>query len=253
MSQLLESGLGGDISSHLAAAHAHVVRHVSALHAHLAHGDISSASPTAVADDAATGIAEDLAEELADAALGAAFGAAGDANFTVECDAPSGGGGGGGGAATPMALLLSLILLRLLLHSLVPSSPAWLSLLHRRRAHFEEHGFRPSQLHAASDASRRALAHAPLPGLRAALHALACAPCDALWRRKWDAAPAVPEWRATGRTDAEERLAAEKDAEAFGGGGAFAREQAPQGKWDRLMQRLVMMVGTIGVMSTELL
>ena len=259
MSQLLASGLGGDISSHLAAVHAHVVQRVGSIHAHLSSsgggGGVGSGSYNSTAGALAS---EGLASEALGAAIDAAADVIGNATAAAtaaapECDAPAADGVGGGGAATPMALLLSLILLRLTLHVVVPSSPRWLVLLHRRRAHFEEHGFQPAKLHAAADAARKAHAHATWANLRGALHAVACAPCDALWRRRWGAAPAVPEWRATGRTDAEERLAAAHDAEAFAGGGAFQRDQQPQGKWDRIMQRLVMIVGTIGVMSTELL
>merc|ERR1740130_1762612 len=57
--------------------------------------------------------------------------------------------------AMPMALLLFFLLLRGLIGHLVPATPRWLALLHRRRAHFEEHGFNADKLQAAVEAERR--------------------------------------------------------------------------------------------------
>ena len=148
----------------------------------------------------------------------------------------------------PMALLLFFILLRALVSSLVPATPRWLALLHRRRAHFEEHGFNADKLQAAVEAERRGHGRVLLE----LLYSLVCAGPVALWRRR-GCRPTVPEWHATGRTEEDERAEAVLDTLAFEGRGADDEVAKPQGWRERMQQKLFAAFATIGLLSTELL
>ena len=154
--------------------------------------------------------------------------------------------------AMPMALLLFFLLLRGLVGHLVPATPRWLALLHRRRAHFEEQGFDSAKLQAAVREGHQATRGGGGRALLELLYALLCAGPAALWRRR-GGLPAVPEWHATGRTEEDERAEAALDTEAFEGRGADDDVALPQGWWERLQQKLFAAFATIGLLSTELL
>ena len=151
----------------------------------------------------------------------------------------------------PMALLLALILLRALVSSIVPSTPRWLALLHRRRAHFEaQHSFDAAKLAAAAQRGDAQRSHARM--ILDAVAAAACAVPTALWERR-GRKPEVPSWRATGRTEADEREAAASDAEAFARSGADAEAAAPQGGCRMVMHRLGVVLGMVGLVLAELI
>ena len=154
--------------------------------------------------------------------------------------------------AMPMALLLFFLLLRGLIGHLVPATPRWLALLHRRRAHFEQHGFDSAKLQAAVREGQQATRGRSGRALLELLYALLCAGPAALWRRR-GGLPAVPEWHATGRTEEDERAEAALDAKSFEGRGADDEVQGALGWRERLQQKLFATFATIGLLSTELL
>ena len=152
------------------------------------------------------------------------------------------------GLAMPMALLLFFILLRTTISSLVPTLPPWLSLLHRRRAHFGlQHNFDASKLQAALQCEQRGgRARACLDSLYAA----ACFWQTVVWRRQ-GGQPGIPQWQAAGKSEDDERAEAAADAEAFQNG--VSDDHGPQSRAERLQQHLFAVFGTIGLLSTELL
>ena len=70
----------------------------------------------------------------------------------------------------------------------------------------------------------------------------------AVWRRRGEQ-PAVPEWHHP--TEEDERKLAALDAEAYEK--VDELEAEPEGRWAQMQQRMLILIGTIGVLSTELL
>ena len=117
--------------------------------------------------------------------------------------------------------------------------------MHRRRDHFEaEHCFDSKLLQAANEQSERNKEGS----WREVLYSLLCAGPMAVWRRRGEQ-PAVPEWHHP--TEEDERKLAALDAEAYEK--VDELEAEPEGRWAQMQQRMLILIGTIGVLSTELL